>query len=1203
MDSDRNYSNLFNFESMTKFQLPNESGSSRGVVMTERSNVMNLEKRKRENVYSSDEDRDGGYDAYITEERYRAMLSEHVKKYKRRHMSNNPSASGSGRNGRPGGRVKIETYSTEYGMNRSVYEPTYLDIVDGVTYKLPPTYEMLATSLNLPRALEMQLEEFHLSGTLDLGSLTSLMSADRKSGSRSGSGISEPKPQYQSLLEKLSSTQKFSLKVTDSALDSYSAPEGAAGGFRRFIMSESGVLQVHYVKVLEKGDTYEIIERSLPKKPDKKDPSVIEKEEMDRVDRYWMNMVRKDIPKHHRFFINFHKKQLTDAKRFSENCQREVKMKMSRSLKLMRGASIRTRKLARDMLVFWKRVDKEMVEVRKREEKEAAEALKREQELREARRQEQRLNFLLSQTELYGHFMQNKSASQPTGILAKKDHMDDQEGVIGSSEDDANEEDPEEAEMKMEALKAAQDAYSKQQKITSAFDDEYMRLRQASGVEDPEEQASVAGSSNIDLLNPSTMPVASSVETPKLFKGSLKEYQLKGLQWLVNCYEQGLNGILADEMGLGKTIQAMAFLAHLAEEKNIWGPFLVVAPTSVLNNWADEISRFCPDLKTLPYWGGIQDRTVLRKKINPKRLYRRDAGFHILITSYQLLVSDEKYFRRVKWQYMVLDEAQAIKSSTSIRWKTLLSFNCRNRLLLTGTPVQNNMAELWALLHFIMPTLFDSHEQFSEWFSKGIENHAEHGGTLNEHQLSRLHAILKPFMLRRIKKDVVSELTKKTEITVHCKLSSRQQAFYQAIKNKISLAELFDSNRGQLNEKKFMNLMNIVIQLRKVCNHPELFERNEGSSSFYFGDIANPLLPPPFGELENVYYSGSKNPITYKVPKLIYQEVVRSSGDFSSRGKQVIKREFFGKHFNIFSPVNIYQSIFKQDEHRSSTINGAFGFTRLINLSPAETSFVANSSLMERLLFSVALDGVMDLITESEYYEDKCHHIGKEKVRAITRMLLMPSKSKMDVLRRRLATGPTDAPYEGLVLSHEDRLASDVRLLHSAFTFIPPIRAPPIDADCADRDFAYRKVEELHHPWIKRLLLGFARTSASSGPRKPDGGQHHLIEEIDKELPVLQPALQLTHQIFGSCPPMQSFDPAKMLTDSGKLQTLDILLKRLRAGNHRVLLFAQMTKMLNIIEDYMNYRKYKYLRLDGSSTITDRRDMVKDFQLRLQYIG
>ncbi|XP_024964128.1 DNA helicase INO80 isoform X3 [Cynara cardunculus var. scolymus] len=1206
--------------------------------MTDRSNGMMSEKRKRRNMYSSDEDQDDISDTYFSEEQYRAMLGEHVHKYKRRHKSNNLPTSASNRNGtsgmknslgskdhkivngRSGGARKIETipqnlghykeadFAPEYGMDRSVCEPAYLDIGDGITYKIPPTYEMLATSLNLPRTSEIRVEEFYLTGTLDLGSLASMMSADKRLGPRSGPGMGEPKPQYESLWARLSSPtlnnspQKFSLKVSDDALDSYSAPEGAAGGFRRSIMSESGVLQVFYVKVLEKGDTYEIIERSLPKKQkEKKDPSMVEKEEMDKVDKYWVNMVRKDIPKHHRFFINFHRKQLTDAKRFSENCQREVKMKVSRSLKLMRGASIRTRKLARDMLVFWKRVDKEMAEVRKREEKEAAEALKREQELREAKRQQQRLNFLLSQTELYGHFMQNKPSSQPPGILVEKDKGDDQEAIMSSSEVGA-EEDPEEAEMKMEALKAAQDAVSKQKMITSAFDDECSRLRQASAAEDPEQ--AVAGSSNIDLLHPSTMPVASSVQTPELFKGSLKEYQLKGLQWLVNCYEQGLNGILADEMGLGKTIQAMAFLAHLAEEKNIWGPFLVVAPTSVLNNWADEIGRFCPDLKTLPYWGGIQERTILRKNINPKRLYRRDAGFHILITSYQLLVSDEKYFRRVKWQYMVLDEAQAIKSSTSIRWKTLLSFNCRNRLLLTGTPVQNNMAELWALLHFIMPTLFDSHEQFNEWFSKGIENHAEHGGTLNEHQLSRLHAILKPFMLRRVKKDVVSELTGKTEITVHCKLSSRQQAFYQAIKNKISLAELFDSNRGQLNEKKFMNLMNIVIQLRKVCNHPELFERNEGSSYFYFGDIPNPLLPPPFGELEDVYYSGSKNPITYKVPKLIYQEIVRSSDVLLSGGKHNIKREFLEKHFNIFSPVNIYQSIFKQDEHGPSTKDGTFGFTRLIDLSPAEAGFIANSSLMERLLFSIERwdwhfsDGVVDFIMESEDKDIEYNHLGKEKVRAVTKMLLMPSKSETNVLRRRLATGPGDAPFEALVLSHQDRLASNVRLLHSAFSFIPQIRAPPIDTDCPDRDFAYRKVEELHHPWIKRLLVGFGRTSDCNGPKKPDGAPHHLIQEIDNELPVLQPALQLTHKIFGSCPPMQSFDPAKMLTDSGKLQTLDILLKRLRAGNHRVLLFAQMTKMLNIIEDYMNYRKYRYLRLDGSSTIMDRRDMVKDFQHR-----
>jgi len=1061
---------------------------------------------------------------------------------------------------------------------------------------------------------DVRVDEFYLKGTLDLGSLAAMMASDKRFGPRSQAGMGEPRTQYESLQARLkamassNSGQKFNLKVSDIELDAFSIPEGAAGGIRRSILSEGGVLQVYYVKVLEKGDTYEIIERSLPKRQKvKKDPSTIEKEEMDKIGKYWVNIVRKDIPKHHRNFTNFHKKQVADAKRFSETCQREVKMKVSRSLKLMRGAAIRTRKLARDMVLFWKRVDKEMAEVRKREEREAAEALKREQELREARRQQQRLNFLLSQTELYSHFMQNKSASQSSDVLPVGDDLlSEQEMLLSSLEAKlGEEEDPEEAELKREALRAAQDAVSKQKKLTSTFDTECLKLRDAGDLVAPQEDASFVGSTNIDLLHPSTMPIKSSVQTPELFKGTLKEYQLKGLQWLVNCYEQGLNGILADEMGLGKTIQAMAFLAHLAEEKNIWGPFLVVAPASVLNNWADEIGRFCPDLKTLPYWGGLQERTILRKNINPKRLYRREAGFHILITSYQLLVADEKYFRRVKWQYMVLDEAQAIKSSNSIRWKTLLSFNCRNRLLLTGTPIQNNMAELWSLLHFIMPTLFDSHEQFNEWFSKGIESHAEHGGTLNEHQLNRLHAILKPFMLRRVKKDVVSELTTKTEITVHCKLSSRQQAFYQAIKNKISLAELFDSNRGHLNEIKIMNLMNIVIQLRKVCNHPELFERNEGSTYLHFGDIPNSLLPAPFGELEDVYYSGGRNPITYEIPKLVYQEVVRSPNIFCSAGHHGVSRESFEKHFIIFSPENVCQSMFPVGSSSNGCFaqSGTFGFAHLIDLSPAEVSFLTTGSFMERLLFSMVrwdqqfLDDGLNLLMEAGDDDLDCSEIGKEKVRAVTRMLLLPSKSQTSLFRRRLATGPVEAPFEALVMSHQDRFLSNVRLLHSAYSSIPRARAPPITAQCSDRNFAYQMLEELHFPWAKRLLTGFARTSNFNGPRMPNC-PHRLIEEIDAELPVSRPALQLTYEIFGSCPPMQSFDPAKMLTDSGKLQTLDILLKRLRAENHRVLLFAQMTKMLNIIEDYMNYRKYRYLRLDGSSTIMDRRDMVRDFQHR-----
>ncbi|KAG7958774.1 hypothetical protein I3843_10G034500 [Carya illinoinensis] len=1263
------YSNLFNLESLTNFQLPQEDddfdyygnssqdesrGSQGGMIMKRGNGTLRereqglLKKRKHlENI--EDEDDDSYYGTKITEDRYRSMLGEHIQKYKRR-LKDSSASPAPTRVGTPvprsnmglkarkleneqrGGFNEVETMSDWLndinrqkqgnnreanfaplsGTERTAYEPAFLDIGDGITYKIPPTYDKSAPSLNLPSFSDIQVDEFYLKGTLDLGSLAEMMANNKRLGPRNRVGMGELQPQYESLHARLKalsaskSSQKFSLKVSDIGLHS-SIPEGAAGNIKRSILSEGGVLQVYYVKVLEKGDTYEIIERSLPKKPKvKKDPSVIEEEEKEKIGKVWVNIVRRDIPKHHRIFSAFHRKQLIDAKRFSENCQREVKMKVSRSLKLMRGAAIRTRKLARDMLLYWKRVDKEMAEVRKREEREAAEALRREQELREAKRQQQRLNFLIQQTELYSHFMQNKSNSQPSEALPLGDEtLNDQEVLPSTSdaEPDEEEEDPEEVELKKEALRAAQDAVSKQKKLTSAFDSECLMLRHAA--ESEAHPPEVTGASNIDLHNPSTMPVTSTVQTPRMFKGFLKGYQLKGLQWLVNCYEQGLNGILADEMGLGKTIQAMAFLGHLAEEKNIWGPFLVVAPASVLNNWNDEVNRFCPDLKTLPYWGGLQDRTILRKKIKPKDLYRREAGFHILITSYQLLVSDEKYFRRVKWQYMVLDEAQAIKSSNSIRWKTLLSFNCRNRLLLTGTPIQNNMAELWALLHFIMPTLFDSHEQFNEWFSKGIESHAEHGGTLNEHQLNRLHSILKPFMLRRVKTDVISELTRKTEVTVHCKLSSRQQAFYQAIKNKISLAELFDSNRGHLNEKKILNLMNIVIQLRKVCNHPELFERNEGSTYLHFGEIPNSLLPPPFGELEDIHYAGSHNPITYRIPKLVHQEIACSSATPCLAVGQGVFREYYRKHFNMVSPQNVYRSIFLQEDNsnRLSVRSGTFGFTRLMDLSPSEATFLTSGSFMEKLLFSMMrwdrqfLDGIIDSLMEAMDDDPECY-LERGKVRAVTRMLLMPSRSETNSLRSKYATGPGDAPFEALVIPHQDRFLSNSRLLHSAYTFIPRIRAPPIGAHCSDRNFAYKMTEELHDPWVKRLFTGFARTSEFNGPRKPDGPSHHLIQEIDSKLPVSQSALQLTYKIFGSSPPVRSFDPAKLLTDSGKLQTLDILLKRLRAENHRVLLFAQMTKMLNILEDYMNYRKYRYLRLDGSSTITDRRDMVRDFQHR-----
>lgn len=324
----------------------------------------------------------------------------------------------------------------------------------------------------------------------------------------------------------------------------------------------------------------------------------------------------------------------------------------------------------------------------------------------------------------------------------------------------------------------------------------------------------------LDLKDPS-INIDEEHPQPNLFKGHLKGYQLKGMNWLANLYDQGISGILADEMGLGKTVQSIAFLCHVAEKYSVWGPFLIISPASTLHNWQQEMARFVPDFRVVPYWGNPNERKILRQFWEQKDLHTKEASFHVVITSYQIIITDFKYFNRIKWQYMILDEAQAIKSSSSVRWKMLLGFSCRNRLLLSGTPIQNSMAELWALLHFIMPTLFDSHDEFNEWFSKDIESHAENKTGIDEKHLSRLHMILKPFMLRRIKKDVENELSDKIEVMVYCPLTRRQNLLYMALKKKIRIEDLLHYTVGggeasTLDKNFTSNLMNLVMQFRKV---------------------------------------------------------------------------------------------------------------------------------------------------------------------------------------------------------------------------------------------------------------------------------------------------------------------------------------------------------------------------------------------------
>ncbi|XP_051794968.1 uncharacterized protein srcap isoform X3 [Acanthochromis polyacanthus] len=312
---------------------------------------------------------------------------------------------------------------------------------------------------------------------------------------------------------------------------------------------------------------------------------------------------------------------------------------------------------------------------------------------------------------------------------------------------------------------------------------------------------------------------------PFLLHGTLREYQHIGLDWLVTMYEKKLNGILADEMGLGKTIQTIALLAHLACEKGNWGPHLIIVPTSVMLNWEMELKRWCPGFKILTYFGSQKERKLKRQG------WTKPNAFHVCITSYKLVLQDHQAFRRKSWRYLILDEAQNIKNFKSQRWQSLLNFNSHRRLLLTGTPLQNSLMELWSLMHFLMPHVFQSHREFKEWFSNPLTGMIEGSQEYNEGLVKRLHKVLRPFLLRRIKADVEKQMPKKYEHVVRCRLSKRQRFLYDDFMAQASTRETLASGH-------FMSVINILMQLRKVCNHPNLFDPRPIQSPF----ITQPIV-------------------------------------------------------------------------------------------------------------------------------------------------------------------------------------------------------------------------------------------------------------------------------------------------------------------------------------------------------------------------
>lgn len=569
---------------------------------------------------------------------------------------------------------------------------------------------------------------------------------------------------------------------------------------------------------------------------------------------------------------------------------------------------------------------------------------------------------------------------------------------------------------------------------------------------------------------PPPSPPESTFPVPFLLRAELRPYQLAGLEWLARAYKNKINAILADEMGLGKTLQTIALLAHLACDLGIWGPHLIVVPSSVILNWEREFHRFMPGCKVLTYYGSQADRKAKRKG------WDAENAFQVCITSYQIAIADQHILRRKNWHYMVLDEAHLIKNYRSQRWQTLLTFKSARRLLLTGTPLQNNLNDVWSLLRFLMPPdqMPAEGSDFAAWFSNPMELAIERG-TIDTAEMrdmvQRLHVILRPYILRRLKSEVETQLPEKHEHVVYCQLSKRQRYLYDEFMSR-------SSTRQNLMTGGYRAVASTLMQLRKVVNHPDLFEVRPVRTSF----AMRPSLV-----YDHRRCIGAAPRIQRTVP---FRLPFERSPAADSRRRLDASKDFVGDN----EPTSV-----------DPDVRTKAGWARYRQYQISQADRASRMSL-------------------AQLNKTRCQQqpvFGEDLIRAVR-------------------VQPRSRP-PSLDFAHQERTLDVLE----RFAFCTPNAVAP---DLADLTWgpSLADVPDIHTP-------DFDTT-------------HHAQVKLQIAFP----------------------DRSLLQYDCGKLQVLARMLKDLKSAGHRVIIFTQMTRMLDILENFLNFHGHTYSRLDGWTKIEDR---------------
>uniref|UniRef100_A0A8C8D3T4 Proliferation-associated SNF2-like protein n=1 Tax=Oncorhynchus tshawytscha TaxID=74940 RepID=A0A8C8D3T4_ONCTS len=429
-------------------------------------------------------------------------------------------------------------------------------------------------------------------------------------------------------------------------------------------------------------------------------------------------------------------------------------------------------------VVITKEMEEEEMQLVEKGEKKEEEIMKK---AREAQRKEthdirfKRLQHLLDKSNIYSKFLLTKMEQQQQEVIEKNKRKREEDYKIADvMSKEVNCEVPGMKKLEAEDIEKMSDSNADiKGRLSETVRDNAKHLL------DPDRK-----------VNGQAVPA----QQPLLFTGGvMRSYQIEGVEWLRMLWENGINGILADEMGLGKTIQCIAHVAMMLERK-VMGPFLVVAPLSTLPNWINEFKRFTPEVSVQLYHGPAKDRMALLKQI------RKPQGPHnmlpVVVTSFEIAMIDRKFLQRFHWKYLIVDEGHRIKNLNCRLVRELKMLPTDNKLLLTGTPLQNNLAELWSLLNFLLPEVFDDLKSFESWFDIDTIGSDAKNVVANEREqniLHMLHQILTPFLLRRLKSDVTLEVPPKKEIVVYAPLTVKQESFYTAVVNK-TIAKVLGQN-------------------------------------------------------------------------------------------------------------------------------------------------------------------------------------------------------------------------------------------------------------------------------------------------------------------------------------------------------------------------------------------------------------------------